>query len=92
VRGYDYGTERGAAFWALQSDLTPWRGAIRPVLFLDAAQAGQPDSLGHTRVLLGGGAGVSFFKGLLRFDLSHPLSYRPAGSGLRFDVVFGAAR
>ncbi|HEV8148684.1 MAG TPA: hypothetical protein VGP61_00725 [Gemmatimonadales bacterium] len=92
VRGYDYGTERGAAFWALQSDLTPWRGAIRPVLFLDAAQAGQPDSLGHTRVLLGGGGGVSFFKGLLRFDLSHPLSYRPAGSGLRFDVVFGAAR
>jgi hemolysin activation/secretion protein len=92
VRGYDYGTQRGPAFWVVQGDLSPFRREIRPVFFLDAGQAGKLDSLGHSRVLVGGGVGVSFFKGLLRFDLSHPISYLPAGSGLRFDVVFGASR
>ncbi len=92
VRGFDYGAERGDAFWSVQLDLSPFRGAVRPVFFLDGGQAGALDSLTRNRVLLGGGAGVSFFNGLLRFDLSHPLSPRPEGSGLRFDIVFGGRR
>lgn len=92
VRGFAYGTQRGEAFWAVQADASPWRRAIRPVLFLDAGQAGRLDSLGRSRVLVGGGAGVSFLNGMVRLDLSHPISPRPAGSGLRLDLVFGAAR
>ncbi|PYP42000.1 MAG: hypothetical protein DMD43_04460, partial [Gemmatimonadetes bacterium] len=92
ARGFDYGTERGDAFWALQSDWSPSGDRIRPVLFLDAAQAGPIGALGRRRVLVGGGAGVSFLRGLVRLDLSHPVSPRPAGSGLRFDLIFGAPR
>ncbi len=92
VRGFDYGSQRGDAFWAAQLDISPSRRAIRPVFFLDAGQAGRLDSLTRNRVLIGGGAGVSFLNGLLRFDLSHPLSPRPAGSGLRFDIIFGGRR
>jgi hypothetical protein len=92
VRGFDYGTQRGDAFWAVQLDVSPSRRAIRPVFFLDAGQAGRLDSLTRNRVLIGGGAGVSFFNGLVRFDLSHPLSPRPEGSGLRFDIIFGGRR
>ncbi|MGQ0703644.1 MAG: ShlB/FhaC/HecB family hemolysin secretion/activation protein [Gemmatimonadales bacterium] len=92
VRGFDYGYRRGEAFWAVQTDVTPWRGAVRPVVFLDAGQAGRLDSLTSTRMLIGGGLGLSVLNGLLRFDLSHPVSPRPEGMGLRLDLVFGAPR
>lgn len=92
VRGFDYGAERGDAFWAVQLDLSPSRRLIRPVFFMDAGQAGRLDSLTRTKVLIGGGAGLSFLNGLLRLDLSHPLTPRPAGAGLRFDLVFGGRR
>jgi hypothetical protein len=92
VRGFDYGFQRGDGFWAAQLDLSPSRRLVRPVFFLDAGQAGGLDSLTRSKVLIGGGAGLSFFNGLLRFDLSHPLSPRPEGSGLRLDVVFGGRR
>jgi hypothetical protein len=36
-------------------------------------------------VLAGGGAGLSFFGGVFRLDLSHP--FTSGGSGLRFDMV-----
>ena len=92
VRGFDYGTQRGEAFWSVQSDWTSSRDGIRPVIFLDAGQAGRRERLGAERVLVGGGAGISFLRGLVRLDLSHPISPRPAGSGLRLDLVFGAPR
>ncbi len=92
VRGFDYGIQRGDAFWAAQADLTPWRRTVRPVFFLDAGQAGMRDVLLSRPMLVGGGAGLSLLNGLLRFDLSHPISPRPSGSGLRFDIVFGAPR
>jgi hypothetical protein len=91
VRGFDYGSRRGQAFWAAQLDLAPIQGRIRPVVFIDAGQAGAADELFQTEALVGAGAGVSFFNGLLRFDLSHPL-HPDTGGDLRFDVVLQGVR
>lgn len=90
VRGFDYGTQRGQAFWALQSDVSPFKGWFHPVFFLDAGQAARPADFGDTAVLAGAGIGFSFLDGLIRFDLSHPIT--PSGGGLRFDLVIRGAR
>jgi hypothetical protein len=90
VRGHEYGTRRGQAFWAAQLDLAPLPGRFRPVLFLDAGQAGGAGSLFSGRMLTGAGAGLSLFSGLLRIDLSRSLS--PDDATLRFDIVVQAAR
>jgi hypothetical protein len=90
VRGFDYGSQRGQAYWALQSDLTPFKGWFRPVFFADAGQAARPADFGTTNVLVGAGVGASILDGLIRFDLSHPIT--PSGGGLRFDLVIRAAR
>jgi hypothetical protein len=90
VRGFDYGVMRGRAFWAAQLDVAPIRGRIRPVLFADAGRAAEPGDLFEGRVLVGAGAGISLFGGLLRFDLSRRLS--PGNGTLRFDVTAGAPR
>jgi hypothetical protein len=90
VRGFDYGTYDGQAFWSLQGDWTPLKGKVRPVLFADVGQAGALGSVLSQRPLVGAGAGVSFFNGIVRLDLSVPLQ-GPA-SGLRFDIQFGAPR
>jgi hypothetical protein len=90
VRGFDYGTLSGQAFWAGQMDIAPLPGRIRPVLFVDAGQAGPADGLFQTQALVGGGAGLSFFHGALRFDVSRRLS--PDVARLRFDLVVGAVR
>ncbi len=91
VRGFDYGSRQGQAFWAAQLDLAPIRGRLRPVVFIDAGQAGAADELFETDALVGAGAGVSLFNGLLRFDLSHPL-VPDTGGDLRFDIVLQGVR
>lgn len=90
VRGFNYGTEQGQAFWSAQGDWTPLKGQVRPVLFADIGQTGVLDDVFSQRPLIGAGAGLSFFNGILRFDLSVPLA-GPA-HGLRFDIQFGAPR
>jgi hypothetical protein len=90
VRGHGYGVRRGQAFWAAQIDITPLPGRLRPVLFLDAGQAGGAGSLLAGRVLAGAGVGLSVFSGLLRFDLSRAVS--PDDARLRFDVVVQGPR
>ena len=90
VRGHDYGTRRGQAFWAAQLDVAPFPGRLRPVLFVDAGQAGGTGSLFSGRVLAGAGAGLSVFGGLLRFDLSRAVS--PDDATLRFDIVVQGVR
>lgn len=91
VRGFDYGTQGGRAFWAAQLDWPISKGLVQPVLFADAGQAG---NLGdgtpgaRNKVIAGGGAGLSILGGVLRFDLSHPIT--DGGSGLRFDLVMRA--
>src|SRR4051812_45946426 len=91
VRGFDYGSRQGQAFWAAQLDIAPIRGRLRPVVFIDAGQAGAADELFQTEALVGAGAGLSCFNGLLRFDLSHPL-VPDTGGKLRFDIVLQAVR
>jgi len=91
VRGFDYGARRGQAFWSVQTDLAiteSW--GIRPVVFLDAGQASRPEDLFSSEPMVGGGIGASILRGLVRFDLSHPLTdyYK----GFRFDLVFLAPR
>jgi hemolysin activation/secretion protein len=90
VRGFDYGTLVGQAFWSAQLDFTPLPSRIRPVLFVDAGQAGRASGLFDTKALVGAGVGVSLLRGALRFDLSRRLS--PDIARLRFDVVIGAVR
>jgi hypothetical protein len=61
------------------------------VLFIDAGQAGPADGLFDTDALVGAGAGISLFSGLVRFDLSHPVS-PDTGGKVRFDIVLQAVR
>jgi hypothetical protein len=90
VRAYQYGSASGSAFWAAQFDLPLRRGAVRPVLFGDAGQAGAVGGVLGGPVFADAGIGLSFLGGAVRFDLSQPLT--PAGRGPRFDLVFGGAR
>jgi hypothetical protein len=91
VRGFEYGTLRAPAFWATQVDLALLTGRVRPVLFLDAGQASRMGDLLSSTALVGAGAGLSLLKGLLRFDLSRPVS-PDMGGKLRFDVVIQGVR
>jgi len=90
VRGFDYGTQRGQAFWAAQLDITPLATSIRPVVFVDAGRAAPAGDLFSGQVLVGSGVGVSLLGGLVRFDVSRRLS--PDVARLRFDLVIGAVR
>ncbi|HEU4799265.1 MAG TPA: hypothetical protein VFS94_01410 [Gemmatimonadales bacterium] len=95
VRGFEYASIRAPAFWAAQLDVSPLNGTIRPLLFLDAGQAGSGKDLFGTEALVGGGIGVSMYSPLLRttlirFDLSHPIT--PEGGEWRFDLVFSPVR
>lgn len=91
VRGFDYGVRRGQAFWAAQLDVAPVPGRLRPVLFVDAGQAGAADGVFDTQVLVGAGAGLSFFNGVLRLEVSRPIS-PDVGGKLRFDIAVRGAR
>jgi hypothetical protein len=91
VRGFEYATRRAPAFWAAQVDLALLTGRVRPVLFLDAGQASRLKDFGSSPALVGAGAGLSILKGLLRFDLSRPVS-PDTGGKLRFDLVIQGVR
>ncbi|MEP7227942.1 MAG: hypothetical protein ABI785_11310 [Gemmatimonadales bacterium] len=91
VRGFEYGTLRGPAFWAAQVDITPFRARVRPVIFLDAGQASPLSSLFSSSALVGGGVGVSLFSGLIRFDLSRAIAPDQPGK-VRFDLVVRGVR
>jgi hypothetical protein len=91
VRGFEYGTLVAPAFWAGQLDMTPFDGRVRPVLFIDAGQASRVSSLFSSTAIVGAGVGLSLFRGLLRFDLSQPISPDHGGK-VRFDVLVQSAR
>ena len=96
VRGFEYGASRGAAFWSAQLDASPLAGTIRPVVFIDAGQAGALDDLVGSKALVGGGIGVSVYSPLLRstlirLDLSHSIT-PDTGAKWRFDLVFQPVR
>lgn len=96
VRGFEYGSLTEPAFWAAQLDVSPTKGTIRPILFIDAGQAAPIGDLFGSTALVGGGIGVSMYSPLLRttlirFDLSHPIS-PDTGGEWRFDIVFSPVR
>jgi hemolysin activation/secretion protein len=91
VRGFEYGTLRAPAFWAAQLDITPFGARVRPVIFLDAGQASRISSLFSASALVGGGVGLSLFSGLIRFDLSRPISPDQSGK-VRLDLVIQGVR
>jgi len=91
VRGFEYGVLRAPAFWAGQLDVSPFGGRVRPVAFVDAGQAATISRLLSSTALVGGGVGLSFFRGLIRFDLSRPIT-RDGGDKVRFDLVIQGAR
>jgi hypothetical protein len=71
-------------------DVAPLPGRLRPVLYLDAGQAGRAGDLFSGPVPAGVGVGLSLFSGLLRFDLSRSVS--PDEARLRLDIVVQAPR
>jgi hypothetical protein len=91
VRGFEYGTVRSPAFWAAQLDLAPVGDRFRPVLFIDAGQGGRIADLFSNTALVGGGVGLSLFRGLVRLDFSRPIS-PDVGGKVRFDLVFQGGR
>jgi hypothetical protein len=91
VRGFEYGSLRGSALWAAQLDIAPLDGRVRPVVFLDVGQTAPVSDLLSSKALVGGGVGVSFFHGIVRFDLSRPIS-PDIGGKLRFDIVLRGVR
>ncbi len=91
VRGFEFGARRGQAFWAARLDIAPLHGRLRPVVFGDAGQAGRVEDLFSSQALVGAGVGLSVLNGILRFDLSHPIS-PDAGDKMRFDIVVQATR
>jgi hypothetical protein len=91
VRGFEYGTLRSPAFWAAQLDLAPFGDRVRPVVFIDAGQGDRIGALFSSRVLLGGGVGISLFRGLLRLDFSRPIS-PDIGGKVRFDLILMGMR
>lgn len=96
VRGFVYGVKVAPVFWAAQMDVTPFGGALRPVLFIDAGQAERAEDLFASRVLVGGGVGLSIYSRLLRanlvrFELSRPFS-EGHGDEWRFDLRFQVPR
>ncbi|HEX5634118.1 MAG TPA: hypothetical protein VFX50_12855, partial [Gemmatimonadales bacterium] len=95
VRAFDYGTQRGQAFWSAMVDVTPWGGTFRPVFFADAGWAGRLQDVTDDRPLIGAGVGLSIYSsllrtGLIRFDLSRQMV--PDDAGLRFDIIVQAFR
>ena len=90
VRGYPYGTLQGQGFWSAQADFGLGKKAVRPVLFVDAGQAGPRAGFFDRQVLAGAGAGLSFFGGIMRWDLSFPIA--PETGDPRFDLIFIAPR
>lgn len=89
VRGLQYATARGQAFWAAQVDYALSRNVLRPVLWADLGQAARPDGFGDARLVGAVGGGLSLLGGWMRLDLGVPIN--PSG-GVRLDLVFGMPR
>jgi hypothetical protein len=85
VRGYTYGTRVDRHFWSAQLDFALTRSQLlAPVVFADVGDTFMAEPM------VGGGVGVSFINGLIRFSLSKGFANPP--TDLRFDLAFNAAR
>lgn len=71
VRGFDYGAQRGQAFWSAQVQVPTGGRWYHPVFYLDAAQAGMlsgSQALSRRPVLVGVGVGFRLLGGLVWLD------------------------
>lgn len=85
VRGYTYGTRVDRRFWSGQLDFALTRSQlIAPVVFADAGDTFTAEPM------VGGGLGVSFVNGLIRFSLSK--GFVNPSTDVRFDLAFNTAR
>ncbi|HEX9582028.1 MAG TPA: hypothetical protein VF970_13065 [Gemmatimonadales bacterium] len=81
VRGHDYGTRSGRAFWSAQAEVgLRSRAVLMPVIFADVG-----DIFPTRRPLVSVGAGLSVLAGLIRCDVSKALD---PSRDLRFDLAF----
>ena len=81
LRGFEVASASGEAFWMARAEVglgfkvspaeySPVGGAIRVILFGDAAWAGPRDEFGTEGYKVGVGAGASLMDGLIRFDVA----------------------
>ena len=96
VRAFDYGTERGQAFWATMVDVTPWGGTFRPVFFADAGWAGALDDFDDPEAADRGRCRPVHLQQPASLG-PHPLRPEPAvragpPGNSRFDVIIQAVR
>lgn len=89
LRGYPAGSFRGTSAWAFGLDLGLTRGALAPVLFVDAGQAAARALHFTGQPALSFGAGVSLLDGLLRLDAARPVA--PKASWI-VTLLIGARR
>lgn len=92
VRGYDFARSSGDMLWATQVDVSrPTQRRVKLIGFADAGQAGFRNHFGDAPFLSSVGVGISVLGGLIRADLSQPLT-ATSGRGPRFDLTFGSIR
>lgn len=96
VRGFEYATRSGTAFWAARADLVPFGGSLRPVLFADLGQADRAANLFHSTALVGAGGGIVVYSPLLRatllrINLSHAVN-PDRDTRWRLDLAFSSFR
>jgi hypothetical protein len=87
LRGYAGGAIAGPDFWRGRLEVANSFPGARVALFSDAGWAGRGVDLAKGHPLIAAGAGVSFFDGLIRFDLARALR---APTGWRFDMYLDA--
>lgn len=88
VRGQRAGERVGPAFWLGRAEVGSSFVGARPVVFADLGWAGERSAWSHPgRPISGGGVGVSFLDGLVRFDLAKGV--RPS-RGVRADLYLEA--
>jgi len=88
LRGYDGGAFAGDAYWRGRVDVGTKLPAFRLTVFGDAGWAGSRSVFASGRAVWGGGVGMSFLDGLVRFDLARAFS---PPKGWRFDMYLDAA-
>ena len=89
LRGYPAGAFRGGSAWTASLDLGLSRGAVSPVVFVDAGQVAPRLARFSGQPALSFGAGLSLLGGVLRLDVARPVA---PNAKWRFNLTLGARR
>jgi len=85
LRGYGGAAAAGEEFWRARAEVANDFPAVRLALFADAGKAAPRGALTTRGALLGVGAGLSFFDGMMRLDVARATR---APTGWRADFYF----